>query len=60
MDEQVGLHLLHRNTRRFHLILNNKDYGSHNNKEHQTPHLPLDRYILNVVKVAREWRETVA
>lgn len=60
MDEQVDLHLLHRNTRQFHLILNNKVYGSRNNKERQTPLLLLDHYILNVVKVAWEWRERVA
>jgi hypothetical protein len=60
MDEQVDRHLRDHNTRHFRLLLSNLDYGSHNNKELQTPHLPLDRYTLNGVKVVWEWSEMVA
>jgi hypothetical protein len=60
MDEQVDRHLRDHNTRHFRLLPSNLDYGSHNNKEPQTLHLPLDRYILNGAKVGWEWSEMVA
>jgi hypothetical protein len=60
MDEQVGRHLRGHNTRHSHLLLNNLDYGNHSSKEPQTPHLLLDHYILNGVRVVWEWSEMVA
>jgi len=60
MDEQVDRHLLDLNSRHSHLLLNNKDYGSHNSKEPQIRPPLLDHYTLNEARVAQEWSEMVA